>query len=302
MSQPPTQPAPKKRHTVRTIGIVLGSVAGLLIVVGIISAIVSPSKTTTARRPSATQTTSLSPASTAVTSAAPARTRPSASVKRSSAAPTSAVPSSKVVATTVAAPVTTKATVATRLPTTKALAPPPPPKPVTQPVVYSGTGDDVVSIRKPNSGPTLLTASYTGGQSNFVVQDVGANQLLVNTIGSYQGTTLLDPNGEDTRRLQVTATGPWTIKLAPLTSAPIYRGGTYQGAGDTVLVVPNGSTATFTSGAAQANFVVTEYGSDGTPNLLVNAIAPPAYHGTVPLSPPSFLVVQAVGAWTMTTG
>lgn len=190
-------------------------------------------------------------------------------------------------------------------------SPPPPvkpaptkPAPEPNPVTYTGNSDDVVTIHKPGgTGPVLAKISYHGA-NNFIVKTPDSAQLLVNTIGSYEGTTLLDPSdGDNTSRLQVSASGPWAIKLSPLTAATSYTGGTYKRAGDQVLEVTNGalSTATFASSAMQSNFIVTEYPASGNQNLLVNVVAPPAYHGTVPLSAPSLLSITAVGLWTMTT-
>lgn len=161
-----------------------------------------------------------------------------------------------------------------------------------------------MTIHKPDgTGPVLVTANYHGA-SNFAVQTPDSAQLLVNAIGDYHGTTLLDPSdGDNTTRLQISGSGPWTIKLSSLSTAVHYSGGLYKGTGDEVLGVVNGalSTATFASSAMQSNFIVMEYTTSGNQNLVVNEVTPPTYHGTVPLSAPSFLVVNAAGSWTMTT-
>ncbi len=59
--------------------------------------------------------------------------------------------------------------------------------PIPEPIIISGSGDDVVDIDK-WSGPAILIINYQG-RSNFVISNYGAGgekiDLLVNTIGSY---------------------------------------------------------------------------------------------------------------------
>ncbi|HVQ89578.1 MAG TPA: hypothetical protein VMU51_00960 [Mycobacteriales bacterium] len=175
---------------------------------------------------------------------------------------------------------------------------PPPAKPVS----YKGRGDSVVKIRKPGDGTGPVLVSITAsGSSNFVVQAKGGeDQLLVNVIGSYTGTVLLDPDDEsETTRLLVTASGRWTMTVAPLSAARVVTS-RYTGHGDEVLIYdgPEGpSSATFTGPRAEDNFVVNAYNDDGQ-DLLVNEIEP--YKGTVEVSTrPTLLVVNATGTWSV---
>jgi hypothetical protein len=186
-------------------------------------------------------------------------------------------------------------------------SPSPPPKPKPKPPVakYSGVGDDVISIHKPAS-VDLVTATSTGGENNFVIEAKGPNdddQLLVNTIGNYHGTTLMDAQqGEESTTLQVSATGSWSIILRPTWTAQHYTGGTFNGTGDSAVIVSDSSLfkASFSGPPTEDNFVVEEYTNGGDDNLLVNVVNA-NYHGTVPLSPPGLIMVTAAGPWSMST-
>jgi hypothetical protein len=63
-----------------------------------------------------------------------------------------------------------------------------------EPVKGSGEGDSVVSVFGDDGGPpaVAVTASHTG-ESNFVIKSQGdesyLTDVLVNTVGDYQGTT-----------------------------------------------------------------------------------------------------------------
>jgi hypothetical protein len=154
------------------------------------------------------------------------------------------------------------------------------------------------------SGTQAVIATIQGGQGggNFVVKGVDGDQdLLVNVIGSYSGSVLMDVNGGNTTQLQVTATGPWSITLADPRSAPALNPGANSGTGDTVLVYQGAAgKATIDGPPVNDNFIVQEYSNDGD-DLLVNEIG--AYHGTVPLHQgPALIAVKAGGTWSITVG
>ncbi len=186
--------------------------------------------------------------------------------------------------------------------TVETTEPAPATTPPAKPVSYKGRGDSVVKIRKPGdgTGPALVSITASGS-GNFAVQAKGGeDQLLVNVIGSYTGTVLLDPNDDsETTRLIVTASGRWTITVAPLTAARVVTS-QYTGRGDEVLLYdgPEGpSSATFTGPRSENNFAVIAYNDDGQ-DLLVNEIEP--YKGTVEISTrPTLLVVSATGTWSV---
>lgn len=162
-----------------------------------------------------------------------------------------------------------------------------------------GSGDTVIELP---GGVTagLVTASFSG-DGNFAIMPIDADnestgELLVNTIGAYTGTTAWGIGGlGEAVRLQVTANGPWTIALSPISTAGALPP---SGDGDGVFLY-TGSAASLTLAApAEAHVaVVQDTGSAFEWGLLINEIGP--YEGTVPIKAgPSLLVLTATGGWT----
>ena len=169
--------------------------------------------------------------------------------------------------------------------------------------VYKGTGDDVIKIDKPQDKPVLLKISAPEEEGQFAVisHDADNNMLdvLVNTIGAYSGTIGLDLNGKSTASLEVKASGPWTITLADVSTAPELKvPGSISGEGDSVVRLASGATTlTIQGGKENINFAVILYGGL-FPDLLVNEIG--AYSGKVPVSKDGgYLAITATGPWTI---
>ena len=141
--------------------------------------------------------------------------------------------------------------------------------------------------------------------ANFIVWtlDQAGNQtnLLVNTIGAFDGYDLIDLNeGESTYRLQISAKGKWTVDILPL--APQYMHmlqlpGQYNGNGpDVVFLSGNPDLATFNY-AGERNFIVWSDGQSGR-DLLVNTVG--AYNGTVPVPPGTVILeISSDMKWSM---
>lgn len=179
---------------------------------------------------------------------------------------------------------------------------PVPPTPTPEPIVLSGSGDSVVNVEK-GTDPALAQITYNGG-SNFIVENYGADgeqiELLVNTIGSYEGTRPLDfMANETTTRFQIKASGPWEIRIVPLAEGRrMDVPGSAQGTGDDVLLLVGETPDLLQADASNAtsNFIVLGY--DGGRDLLVNEIAP--YSGTVMLNPQTIVLeIVATGPWTI---
>lgn len=176
---------------------------------------------------------------------------------------------------------------------------------VPEPMVLTGSGDSVVEVDKWD-GPGLAHISYVGA-SNFVVWNYdGDNEcidLLVNTIGSYEGTVPLDfVNEAGTARFQVTAAGQWKIAVLPLSEVRRdYIPGTLKGVGDDVVAflgTAEPDVLIVDAGQARSNFVIWSYGLHSGRDLVVNEIAP--YSGTVMVARDTFLlVIGAEGSWTI---
>lgn len=176
------------------------------------------------------------------------------------------------------------------------------PTPTPVPILLSGQGDTVIDLEK-WKGPALTRISYTGG-GNFAIwsYDEYGNKidLLVNTIGTYEGTVPIDfLVDEFTTRFEVTSNGQWEIQVLPLQqirreSIP----GTMTGKGDEVLFLDGRNPDLLTADAttARGNFAIWTYGDSR--DLVVNEIAP--YQGTVVIGRDTLiLVISAEGEWSI---
>lgn len=169
-------------------------------------------------------------------------------------------------------------------------------------VKQTGSGAAVIPLPA-GTKAGVITATYQGSD-NFIVQGLdGSNQPTIdgaiNAIGNYSGVTAFGLAGgglgKTTKSFQVTASGPWTISIAPIDSAAPMPA---SGHGDGVYKYDGAAkTWTFTN-TGQSNFIVTQYSkSSPMPSINVNEIG--NYSGSVPgVSGPSVIVVQSDGAWT----
>jgi hypothetical protein len=177
--------------------------------------------------------------------------------------------------------------------------------PAPQPIVLTGTGDSIVDVQKWN-GPALMKSAYNSG-SNFIVINYDSNNqridTMINTIGSYSGTRLLDRyDAEQTARLEVKASGPWEIQILPFKSIrQEIVPGTIQGINDDVILVnaSSGNPDTIKADALQtvSNFIVYALGDNGY-DLVFNEIGP--YTSTALFGRGVKLIeVRAEGTWSL---
>ncbi|GAB3030958.1 hypothetical protein GCM10027052_04190 [Parafrigoribacterium mesophilum] len=185
---------------------------------------------------------------------------------------------------------------------TEEAAPPAPVVPADK--VYQGSGDSVVAVELPDGADqvSVATISHTGAH-NFAVWSLDSNMeqhdLMVNQIGTYQGTVLFNLQSSNTTSLQVTATGPWTITLRSIKSLRTFEGAAATGTGDDVLIYLGKPGAATISHDGQHNFAVWSYGDRS--DLVVNEIG--AYNGTVRWGTgPSVVAVSADGNWSIKVG
>jgi hypothetical protein len=153
---------------------------------------------------------------------------------------------------------------------------PPQPKPMT----YSGSGDEVVKFKKALAEPMLITTTWSGGSDNNTIYayDADGNEgdLLVNTIGSYKGTNIVNLyDGDNVKALKIEGSGNWKVRLRPLTDAKRWDGsGTYEGKSDDVInvdgVFDGLDSMRFKSTNADGN--ITVYGLGDNEDLIVNEI------------------------------
>jgi hypothetical protein len=181
---------------------------------------------------------------------------------------------------------------------------------VEEPIHLSGTGDAVVDIEK-WLGAGIAKITYSGS-SNFIVENYDKDNkridLLVNEIGTYEGTVPIDFfDSEQTSRFVITSSGDWEIDVLSIQSARlILSAGPVIGQGDDVFFfigyddIPD--ILEIDASKAESNFIV--YGFGNRRDLLVNVIAP--YSGTILIDndligPDNLLifVVTATGKWTI---
>lgn len=168
------------------------------------------------------------------------------------------------------------------------------------PIVYSGTSDDYFDI-EPFDSLYYFEISGNGNSEYFGIigYDVYGNrtELFVNTTDPYSGY-VLDP-GQDTRSLEVKASGAWSVKIRSLYDCPLLTVGEgYSGIGDDVLLLPSGCTAADISGNHAAGYFGVETYGNGH-DLLVNTTDP--YSGTVRLDrDATVMTIHASGSWSVT--
>lgn len=196
----------------------------------------------------------------------------------------------------------------TPAPTNTALPPtetpiPPTPTAAPEPIALKGHGQKVTDKFTPPGALTTIHLTHDG-DSNFAVfayDAAGKKTLLVNEIGHYSGTHLLD--GSDAPLfLEVQADGNWTVEIKPLavSSQPL---DSFDGQGDMVSDVfqPSASGAvpyTFTH-TGESNFAVYLVCAGGR-DLLQNEIGAVNNEAVVTFGePPCLWEVQADGKWTI---
>ncbi len=167
-----------------------------------------------------------------------------------------------------------------------------------EPVYIDGHGSQVIEL----PGEHGIVTATGNGSGNFVVNVLDENNestgdLLVNTIGAYEGTTFYGRGWGTPAWLEVVADGPWSIAIEPVSyAAEIALPG--EGVGDAVYLYGGGSGAWTFTHEGQSNFVVYEYGSGIMP-LRINEIG--QYTGQVPIRKgPAVIVVIADGWWSVT--
>lgn len=168
------------------------------------------------------------------------------------------------------------------------------------PISASGASDSIVEL--PVGARAGIVVSSYSGSGNFAILGLDVNNqttadLLANAIGQYAGSAPYGLSGLGTPvRLQITASGPWTLSISPVSAAaPMTLPLSGVGAGVYVYDGPAGAVSMSHDGLS--NFAVIQYGGL-FPNLMANEIG--AYNGVVPVqSGPSVIVITADGNWTI---
>jgi hypothetical protein len=170
---------------------------------------------------------------------------------------------------------------------------------------YSGTGNDVVTLTTPvDVGIVEFDCPRCSGNTT-VKSDASIDADLVSKFsGSYSGKVWIGMRGGTTSRLQITASGPWTLKVGGLDLATLYDATEpVKGTGDDVVLYRTTPPTVDLTHSGKSNFsVLVMTDTIGYPDLAVNAIG--KYRGRVmfPSKASDAVLVQvtADGAWTMT--
>lgn len=182
----------------------------------------------------------------------------------------------------------------------------PDPTPAFAEIELTGKGSRVVKFTIPSDSIAIVKISAKG-TSNFVVESLDSsgdtNDLLVNEIGNYTGTVLLDGDlGEHSVAFKIDSNGTWTLTIKPLRSARVWDpSGPLTGKGDDVVLVfpePDAFTIVELKHGGDSNFAIWTYSSDDR-DLLVNEIG--RYTGeTIVGSDLLLLEITADGSWSIT--
>lgn len=177
----------------------------------------------------------------------------------------------------------------------------PSPTPPFEPIIFTGTGDDVIDFPS-EFVVTLARITGNANSQHFAVKSFDfwgdPIDLLVNTLDPYEGTHLLGYVDLYPHRFEVTATGEWKIEILSIVDAiQLDTPGLIEGVGDDVIVVTFEPDLAHIIGNEQAqHFAVKSYGPSR--DLLVNTTDP--YDGTVILDEITlFITFTATGPWSI---
>ncbi|NPV60011.1 MAG: hypothetical protein HPY75_10145 [Actinobacteria bacterium] len=176
------------------------------------------------------------------------------------------------------------------------------------PQSFSGSGDSAIQAVNLNRGLAHFEMTHNGG-ANFAIQLYSSAgeyiDLLVNTIGSFNGTKVISLSNSGQYSMNVTASGKWTITVTqpkPISvgSPPISFSQGIRFA--TPYFTLNSGVATFKmTHNGSGNFAVILYGSDGSYiDLLANEIGSYSGSQVVPVRAGTYILdVEADGKWTI---
>lgn len=163
--------------------------------------------------------------------------------------------------------------------------------------VASGTGDYVAEGLEVNEYG-ILNISHRGS-SNFVIWLYDQNNrrnLLVNTIGDYDGSVLVDHTG--TYMLEIKADGNWSVNSQALS---LTKDNNFYGKGDCVTSILNDAKGSWKiTNNGDSNFIVWSYDVfTNKKDLLVNEIG--SYSGVVFVKHNNGTIFQIIsdGEWSI---
>lgn len=176
---------------------------------------------------------------------------------------------------------------------------------------YSGVGDSVISIAKPDGAASVGMATLTHrGTGDFTVTSLDSNynatksDMIAGRTGDYVGTVIFDPGSTAgvTAQLAIKASGPWTVSIASVKAAPSYAKTKIVGKSDAVFNYSGKAGAVQLSSNVSDGFaVVTLRMISGRwePGYLIVSQETGHYNGTVQWpAGPAVGIVYSDGPWS----
>ena len=212
---------------------------------------------------------------------------------------------------------------ATTLPPTATTAPPtetPEPtatatsEPAPEPVALSGTGSGLSQTFPLTAGLYVVSSTHTAGTSNVIGQllnqSTGENVgLLVNEIGEYSGSIVINVREDGDYVAEVNADGAWTITIAPPSQDVLPEPYSFQGSGNQVIGyidMSQGIHRTTATHDGESNFFVYVYQTEGFTagfgQLVFNEIGVFTGEAAIQVTESQLmlLAVEGDGNWTIT--
>lgn len=161
---------------------------------------------------------------------------------------------------------------------------------------FTGSGDMVLDVNI--TQVAIITFACGDCSRNTVLKSNGAESLIVNEIGAYSGSHLVNINdGSMITQLVIEAQGNWSLTIDDVSTAPkVDKAAT--GTGSSVVIFTGAFDSAAITNDGASNFVVKAYGGDNWSPLIVNHIG--AYSGTVEMSTPAVVQVESSGNWSIT--
>jgi hypothetical protein len=120
------------------------------------------------------------------------------------------------------------------------------------------------------------------------------DDLLVNTIGNYDGRVSTIFGNDKDKYLEISSEGSWRVTFSPIIAMPELANNQVM-TGDDVIALKSNALKLNIKNTGESNFVVRGITSDYKVDLLVNEIG--NYEGTVPNRDYKILVVESKGTW-----
>jgi hypothetical protein len=179
-----------------------------------------------------------------------------------------------------------------------------------KPMSFSGRGDKVIQDVKLTAGSSRARLTHNGG-SNFIVKMLNDDgqlvSLVVNKIGSYQGSQFLPVKQAGNYAIQIQADGNWKLDIedSSVVTRETTEPGPYKGKGDAAIsiAVPKSGLNVFKmTYRGNSNYIVkiVSASNGGLGALLANEIGNYTGEKAQRIDKGEYLLnVQAEGDWTL---